>query len=146
MKLECAFFGSAARPIELKTSKAGKSWAQLSIGVENGDTREDGSTQLEWIKVSVFGSQAEALAGKVEKGTRLYCEGSLRVERWQTSDGEQRFTLSCAASKCERVGASAIGRNRKRETEPGTPSFAGGVYRQALRVLGRDDFNDQLPI
>ena len=147
--IECAFFGSAGKPIELKTSKAGNAWASLSIGVETGDTREDGSAQLEWIKVSVFGAQAESLAGKVEKGTRLYIEGNLRVERWQTSEGEQKFTLSVAASKCERVGTSAIGRNKPRREAPpsSVPSYAGSVYeRERPKIQGfNDDLNDALP-
>ncbi len=110
--LEVAFFGSAARPIEVKTSKAGNQYGVVSIGVDCGESRDDGSNALEWIRVTIFADALEALAGKVEKGTRLYVEGSLRADRWKGSDGEQRFSLQVAASKIQRVGSSAIGRNR----------------------------------
>jgi single-strand DNA-binding protein len=145
--IECAFFGSAAKPIELRTSKAGNPWCSLSVGVETGDVREDGSTHLEWVKVSVFGAQAEALAMKVEKGTRLYVEGVLRPERWQTSEGEHKFTLAVAASKCDRVGASAIGRNKpRRDSEPsGKPSFAASIEREPNRSANKGSLSDPLP-
>lgn len=122
--IECAFFGSAAKPVDVKTSKAGNPYGVVSIGVDTGETRDDGSNALEWIRVTIFAEAVEALAGKVDKGTRLYVEGSGRLERWRGNDGEQRFSLNVTANKIERVGSSAIGRNRK--YEPKAPLNFGG--------------------
>ncbi len=58
------------------------------------------------------------------KGTRLYIEGTLKLEEWNDKDGFARHGLSCAAWNCARVGASAIGRNKPKRT--GRPDGRSG--------------------
>ena len=103
--IECAFFGSLARDVELKTAKSGKPWAQLLVMVDVGEEK----SQL--VQTAVFGDVAEKLAG-TSKGARVYVEGTIKPSQWNSADGEVRHGLSCAAFKCEKVGSSAIGRNR----------------------------------
>jgi single-strand DNA-binding protein len=109
--VEVAFFGSLGREVELRTSKSGKPWASLSIMVETGEEDADGHDKVQWLKVACFGENAERLAGAA-KGTRLYVEGTIKLEEWKDKDGFDKHGLSVAAWKCERIGSSAIGRNR----------------------------------
>ena len=159
--IEAGFFGSLGREVELRTSKSGKPWASLLIAVETGEEDADGHTKAQWIKVAVFGENAERLAGAA-KGTRLYVEGTLKQEEWKDKDGFDKHGLSVAAWKCEKVGSSAIGRNRPKiekkfeQTEPApyvrnasasitASSFAGPAMREKPRVQGLDDFEDRMP-
>jgi single-stranded DNA-binding protein len=144
--LECAFFGSLARDVELKTAKSGKPWASLLVMVDTGEEKP----QL--VQTAIFGDAAEKLSG-APRGTRVYCEGSLKTSQWAGADGETRYGLSCAASKCERVGTSAIGRNRPRqqhESKSPSPPHNGQplpLHTPAAppQYSGAPDFDDALP-
>lgn len=109
--IEAAFAGVLGKDVELRTAKSGKPWASLAIMVDCGEQDADGHSVMRWVKVAVFGETAERLAGAV-KGVRLYVEGSLSLDEWTDKEGNPRHGLSLAAWKAERVGSSAIGRNR----------------------------------
>ncbi len=146
--IEAAYFGALARDVELRTSKTGKLWAQLLVMVDVGEEKSA------LIQTAVFGEVAEKLAGAA-KGMRVYCEGTLKPSQWNTADGETRHGLSVAAFTCQRVGSSAIGRQRpkaaKQDEAPGTNGrppasyCAGPAQRERPGIVGRDDFNDALP-
>jgi single-stranded DNA-binding protein len=107
--IEAALVGRVASDtIELKTSQAGKPWTAFSIGVGEGDT-------LEWVRISVFGAVAERLAGELTKGQTVYCEGRLQLWRAR-KDGVEKASLQIAAWKVEKVGISAIGRNKPKRS------------------------------
>ena len=79
---ETAFFGALGRPPDLRTAKSGKAWLSLSVAVGKDDATQ-------WVSVAVFGDQAIELAGILEKGDRLYCEGRLRLNVWN-ANGQTR--------------------------------------------------------
>lgn len=110
--IESAFYGMVGKAAELKTSRAGKPYAAFSVGVDAGEDAT-GRAVMEWVRVTVFGDMATAIAPKLEKGVRVYAEGRLSLDRWTDKDGGARFGLSLAAFTVERVGAAAIGRNRQ---------------------------------
>ncbi len=146
--IEAAFFGITGNPPDLKTAKSGKPWLSISVGVETGDVDDAGAAKLTWIRVAVFGDAAVKLAGAA-KGTRLYCEGTLTQSQWNAADGEVRHGLNVAAFTCQRVGSSAIGRNRP-PRERGQEYAAAGSNRESPAycagprerpgIVGRDDF------
>ncbi|MGO8780425.1 MAG: single-stranded DNA-binding protein [Rhodomicrobium sp.] len=122
--IECAFFGALGNIPELKTSKSGKPWASLAVAVDTGEEAAEGRSKVQWINVAVFGEAAERLNG-APKGTRLYVEGTLTLNEWNAPDGEPRHGLSAAAWKCEKVGASALGRNRPKRQYDGERAASG---------------------
>ena len=153
--IETAFFGVIAKETEIKTSKSGKPWASISVGVDTGDVDDSGATKLTWLRVAVFGESASKLAG-AQKGTRVYCEGTLTLSTWQAADGTERHGANVAAWKCERVGASAIGRQRPArekgmEYAAGSTaipaSYCAGPAERTQAAPGRDRFelDDALP-
>jgi single-strand DNA-binding protein len=109
MTIDCAFFGFLAADAEARTSKAGKAWTKLRVGVGKDD-------DVQWVSVAVFGKAAEA-AGELKKGDRCYIEGHIKLDRWQGNDGVEHTGLSVAAFKCERT--HMIGRNRPRRERDG---------------------------
>jgi single-strand DNA-binding protein len=101
--IETAFIGRLGQDPELKTSAAGKPRARLSVAVGAGD-------EAQWVSVAVFGEAAERLCAALEKGNKVYVEGTLRLSEWTGRNGEKRTGLSVAAWKAEKLGA--IGRNK----------------------------------
>jgi single-stranded DNA-binding protein len=103
MSIDVAFHGFLADHADARTSKAGKAWVRLRVGVGRDDA-------LQWVSVSVFGSAA-ALAATLKKGDRIYAEGSLKLDTWRGNDGVDRHGLSVAAFKVEKT--HLIGRQRE---------------------------------
>src|SRR5690606_16888157 len=90
---------------ELKTSAGGKPWAAFLVAIGTGD-------DAQFVRVSIFGETAERIAAAIDKGSKLYAEGNLRLSQWTDKDGRERSGLSVAAWKCELLGQ--IGRNKPR--------------------------------
>jgi single-stranded DNA-binding protein len=108
MSIEVALFGTLGRDAESKTSKAGKPYLRLNIRCGDGDGAQ-------WISAMVFGDDVDELAPKLEKGSRVYLEGSITLNEWTGQDGEKRAGLSVMSRHCR---LAAIGRNRpKRERD-----------------------------
>jgi single-stranded DNA-binding protein len=99
MSIEAAFFGTLARDAEQKTSKAGKPYLRFTVSVKDRD-------QTQFVSVMYFGDDD---AAPMVKGTRVYVEGSIRLDKWTASDGTERHALSCM-SFFARV--AAIGGNK----------------------------------
>jgi single-stranded DNA-binding protein len=117
MSLDCAFFGFLAADAEQRTSRTGKPWARLRVGVGKDDA-------IQWIQVAVFGEAAET-AANLKKADRVYCEGTIRLDTWRGSDGAERHGLSVAAFKCEQTHKIGRQRERKPRSRHDPPTTAG---------------------
>jgi single-stranded DNA-binding protein len=95
--------GHRNRVMPIKTSLSGKAWCAMKIAIG-----QDDATQ--WVRVALFGELAQQLAPILQKGDRVYVEGTLRLDRWKNDAGEERSGLSVAAWKVEKLGN--IGRNK----------------------------------
>jgi single-stranded DNA-binding protein len=126
--IEAATSGTICGEIELKTSKNGTPYLSLSLAVDVGN--DDGKPQ--WVRVACFGDTAKAIASRAKKGDRVYCEGSLTMTQWNDAYGEVKHGLNVAAWKAELIGASAIGKNRKRQVE----NYGANSYKPPRQAIG----------
>jgi hypothetical protein len=55
MTIDCAFYGFLAADADARTSKAGKPFTRLRVGVGRDD-------DVQWVSVAVFGKTADAAA------------------------------------------------------------------------------------
>ncbi len=134
--IEAAFWGVLGNAPELKTSKSGKAFAQMSIVVAVGQD-EDGKDVGQWLRVACFGETAEKLAHQAKKGDRVYVEGTLTLNTWaDKATGEARHALNVAAWKCERV--VNIGQNRERKNSE-QPQRQPAQWQPSNRYAFNDD-------
>jgi single-strand DNA-binding protein len=127
VSIETAFLGSVVREPEQKTSKNGKPYLRFSARVGDGD-------QAQFVSVMYFGDDAAEL--RMAAGTRVYVEGSLRLDKWE-KDGQPRSGLSVMSFHTR---LAEIGRNRpRRERKPAADKPSSAPAR-------RNDFhNDEIP-
>ena len=118
MSIDCAFHGFVAADAEAKISQAGKAWTRLRAGVGKDD-------DVQWVSIAVFGKHPEAAAA-LKKGDKIYCEGTVKLDRWTGTDGVERTDLSVAAWKCERT--HLIGRNKPAREGNSKPASASNFY------------------
>ena len=110
MSINCAFFGFLAADADPRTSKAGKPWVRLRVGVGRDD-------DVQWVSVSVFGKAADT-AATLQKGDRCYIEGTIKLDTWRGNDGLERHTLAVAAFKCEPRQRQTHQQPQQRQTAP----------------------------
>jgi single-stranded DNA-binding protein len=133
VSIDAAFFGFLAADADTRTSKAGKPWVRLRVGVGKDD-------DVQWVSVSVFGKAAETAAA-LKKSDRVYIEGQIRLDTWRGTDGIERHGLSVAAHKCEQT--HRIGRARpKRDDHAGNRH---GDQHEPNASGGHDQPNDPIP-
>jgi single-stranded DNA-binding protein len=126
--IEAAFAGVVARDAEQRTSKAGKPYVRFGVGVGYGDATE-------WINVTTFSQSLIEIAAALTKGSKVYIEGQLRVDRWTAQDGAAKVGLSAVAFRLELL--NQIGNRRPRQQKRKTAVTANGVYAAEL--------NDEIP-
>ena len=71
MTIDCAFYGFLAADADARTSKAGKPWTRLRVGVGRDD-------EVQWVSVSVFGKASDT-AATLKKGDKVYVEGNIKL-------------------------------------------------------------------
>ena len=140
--IETAFWGTLGKDPELKTSKTGNPFATMNVAVTVGQS-DDGKDATQWVRVACFGDTAKTIASRAKKGDRIYCEGTLTLNTWESSDGETRFGLSVAAWRCERL--ASIGKSRERKQGDYQANGNAGSYQKQDAGHGARDFNDEMP-
>jgi single-strand DNA-binding protein len=85
--------GTAITKIRIATSE---SWKDK----QSGDKQE----RTEWHRVTFFGRLAEIAGEYLRKGRQVYVEGSLRTDKWQDKDGQDRYTTEVIASEMQMLG------------------------------------------
>lgn len=73
--------GDAVANVRIATSEQ---WRDKNTG----DTQE----RTEWHNVVFFGKLAEIVKQYLHKGSKIYVEGKLRTRKWQTQDGQDRYS------------------------------------------------------
>jgi single-stranded DNA-binding protein len=105
---------------ESKVSKNNKPYVRLALRVGDGEASQ-------WVNCMVFDPEVIAAADKLTKGTKLYIEGNLKLDRWQAKDGSGEKTgLSIMANY---VRIPAIGANKPKRDGDAAPAPAARAAR-----------------
>lgn len=92
--------GNITNDLDLRTTSSGTS--VLSFGVAT-NRRYRAQNSDEWKEdtnfhnVVVWGRQAESLAQRAKKGTRLYISGRLSTRTWDDADGKKNYKTEIVA-------------------------------------------------
>jgi single-strand DNA-binding protein len=112
--------GNLGRDPEKRYTQDGRPVTRFSLAATTRRRERDGewADHTEWFGVTVFGRQAETIAERVAKGTRVYVEGRLESRQYETSNGGKGFALDVIANDVLVLDA------RQREGDAGP----GGEY------------------
>lgn len=92
--------GRSTKDVELRTTNNGTSVAIISLAVNHG--KEEAS----FFDVVCFGKTAENVAKYVQKGRQVIVSGRLQRRKWQTKEGENRYSVEIIANQVQFVGSS----------------------------------------
>lgn len=92
--------GRSTKDVELKTTTGGTSLATISLAVNHG--KEEAS----YYDVVCFGKTAENVGKYVQKGKQVIVSGRLQRRKWQTKEGENRYSVEVIANQVQFVGSA----------------------------------------
>jgi len=98
--------GNLTRDPEVRTTPNDLKIAKLGLAVNRRYRTKDNEQREEttFVDIDAFGVQAEILEKYCQKGSPLFVEGRLRLEQWQTNNGENRSKLSVVMENFQFLG------------------------------------------
>jgi single-strand DNA-binding protein len=99
MYSKATIIGNLGRDPELKKTNSGNDMVKLGVAV----TQRDKSTQ--WYNVLLFGKKAEYAVKYLQKGQRVYVDGELSAEQYESrKTGTTQFSLTVMADVIKGMG------------------------------------------
>lgn len=117
--------GNLTRDPELRYVPSGAPVATFGLAVNRIFVTQHGEKKDEvcFVRVVVFGKQAESCSQYLTKGRLVFIEGRLQYRAWE-QDGQKRSTLDIVADRVQFLGGPAkSGAESEEITEPHKETF-----------------------
>lgn len=124
---ELVISGRLTRDCELRKTPNGTSVTDIIVA-SNRIWSKDGDRQEEatFVDVTIWGRQAESLSTFLTKGRHVMIVGRLKLNKWETDEGERRSRLTVVAEKVNLTP----GGGRNDESAPKQEKAVSGVGSQ----------------
>ena len=98
--LKATLIGNLGGDPELKYSPDGRPFLRFNVACNYRARDQQGEWQdrTEWVRVTVFGQQAERLSQYLRKGSRVYVDGRLEARPWTDQQHQARAGLEVIAA------------------------------------------------
>jgi single-strand DNA-binding protein len=132
--------GNLGADPETRYTQSGTMTVRFNVAVNRRGRNPDGSPleETEWFRVNAFGRLAETCQQYLTKGSPVFIDGRLRVDRWTGQDGQPRFTLDIVANDMVMVGS----RPREEGFEAGEGAEAGPRPIRTPAAAEQNDLED----
>jgi len=104
--------GNVGQDPEVRYMPSGSAVAEVSVATtEQWKDKNNGEKQerTEWHRITFFGRLAEIVGEYIRKGSQIYVEGSIRTEKWQDKQGNDRYTTKIIANEMQMLGGRTGG-------------------------------------
>ncbi len=110
---------------ELRYTQSGTARTRFSIAVNRRYRDKEGNLQDDttFVPIVVWGPQAENCANYLAKGRQVAIDGRLRIDSFQTEEGERRKIAEVVAETVQFLGGGG-GRKETGESEASAPMAA----------------------
>lgn len=125
--------GNLGRDPEVRFMPNGEAVCNFSIATTDSWKDKSGAKQerTEWHNIVMYRKLAEIAGEYLKKGRPVYIEGRLQTRKWQTKEGQDRYTTEIIADQMQMLGGRDGGSNA---------SYDGGMDQS-----GGDDYNQTAP-
>jgi single-strand DNA-binding protein len=99
--------GRLGQDPEQRYTNSGKALLTFSIAMDESSTATEdrAAPETTWVRVTCWDELAETIGEQVRKGSHVYVEGRLRLDRWTAKDGTPHAGLSVSAWRRDVHGA-----------------------------------------
>jgi single-strand DNA-binding protein len=120
--------GNLTRDPETRVTANGNTICKLGLAVSRAYSTRDGERREEttFVDIDAFGKQAEVITKYMRKGRPLMVEGRLKLDQWETNEGQKRSKLGVVLENFQFIGG------RDDNSGSGGPGgSSGGGYEQS---------------
>jgi single-strand DNA-binding protein len=98
--------GNLTRDPETRVTANGTTICKLGLATSRVFMTRDGERKEEttFVDIDAFGKQAEVITKYMRKGRALMVEGRLKLDQWETNDGQKRNKLCVVLENFQFVG------------------------------------------
>jgi|ERR1700683_2127006 len=118
--------GNLTRDPEVKYTPKGTAVGDLAIAINDSYKAQDGTIKetVTYVDIEVWGRAAENCKQYLTKGRPVFVEGQLRLDQWETPQGEKKSRLKVRADRVQFLGggparAGGAGEQRSASSGPG---------------------------
>ena len=104
--------GNLTRDPEVKYTPKGTAVGDLAIAINDSYKAQDGTIKetVTYVDIEVWGRQAETCKQYLTKGRPVFVEGQLRLDQWETPQGEKKSRMKVRADRVQFLGGGGGGR------------------------------------
>lgn len=98
--------GNLGRDPEMRFMPNGEAVCNFSIATTDSWKDKSGQKQerTEWHNIVIYRKLAEIAGEYLKKGRPVYIEGRLQTRKWQTKEGQDRYTTEIIADQMQMLG------------------------------------------
>ncbi len=99
---EAQILGNITQDLEVRYTTGGNAVVNFSVATNRSFRKQDEEEWQEEVtfhNVVVWGKDAEFLAQRAGKGTRLYVKGRLQIRSWEDAEGKKNYRTEIIAEK-----------------------------------------------
>ena len=102
--------GNITRDPEIRYLQSGTAVSDIGLAV-NDRVKRDGQwvDETSFVDVTLWGRTAEIANEYLSKGSSVLIEGRLRLESWETNDGQKRSKLKVICERMQMLGGKGAG-------------------------------------
>ena len=106
---------------------SGTAVATFTMAIDRDYKNKDGSVTTDFIPVEIMGKPAEFVANYITKGRLVGVQGSIRVDRYETSDGENRIFTKVAGRNIKALESKSKSGQKGQELPQEAPAEFSAV-------------------
>jgi len=144
--------GHLGKDPEVRYMPNGEAVANVSIATSENWKDKSGEKQekTEWHNLVFYKRLAEIVGEYLKKGSQIYVEGRLQTRKWQTKEGQDRYTTEIIVNEMKMLGGKSSGSNSFEvvENRPAASSSGSDAApaKAAPAAKGSfDNFDDDIP-
>jgi single-strand DNA-binding protein len=123
--------GNLTRDPELRYTPSGTAVSDIGLAVNDRRKNANGEwvEETTFVDVTLWSRTAEVAGEYLSKGSPVLIDGRLKLDTWQTSDGQKRSKLKVVCLNMQMLGGrGGGGRSSRRDSEYSQPAPANEDY------------------
>ena len=144
--------GHLGKDPETRYMTNGEAMTTVSLATSENWKDKSGEKQekTEWHNLVFFRRLAEVAGEYLKKGSQVYVEGKLQTRKWQTKEGQDRYSTEIIVDQMQMLGGKSTGGGNFEVVDKpaaSAPSDAPAASKSAPPAKGGgfDNFDDDIP-
>jgi single-strand DNA-binding protein len=138
--------GNLTRDPELRYTPSGTAVSDVGVAVNDRYKNSSGEWVEEptFVDVTLWARTAEVASEYLSKGSSVLIEGRLKLDTWQTNDGQKRSKLRVVCERMQMLGSRGGGSAPRRDSQYTEAAPPSGGY-DAKPPAAAEGVDDDIP-